>query len=143
MGCAAVTDKSRISEVGCNQVYFSLVQSPRRSWMTTCAVAFCVQPVSVLGSTRWAFRLLQFDNFFKSTCFHACYSGEDGLWRIMYWLSKPSPAVTLITSACISLAKANCMALRKSKVAGGAQKQRETSNRGEQWYVHHHTYSAS
>lgn len=66
-------------------------------------------------------RLLQFYNCFISTCLHACYSEEDRLWRIMYWLSKASPTVTQITSACVSLAKANCTTMHKFKVAERAQ----------------------
>lgn len=72
-----------------------------------------------LGSTYSG--LLQFYNVFLSMCFHAGYSGKDRLWRVMYWLSKASPTVMQITSACTSLAKANFMAMHKFKVAERAQ----------------------
>lgn len=49
-------------------------------------------------------------------------------------------AVTQITSACVSLGKANCTGMHKFKVAEKTQRQRETGDVGER--VQHHVHNA-
>lgn len=129
----AVTDGSEISEVCCNRTKFisySCKVLQRAGWLP-----------AQLGSECWLNtpETAPFYRLSVPACFHARYGEEDRFPGITYWLSNASTDSDTNHSACVSLARANCMAMHKFKVAERAQKAR---NRGELRCVRHRMYSA-